>query len=251
MITSTSLSNNTFRADDGRHCQIGNYFFVIASIIGIAVKNGYSYGFTKWVNQGYFVNSLPIINEVTYSKLKHYKITPNFKGFDVGFCGFDFPDDSVLLGSFGSEEYFKHCEDLIKHYFTMKDLCEPYKDSIIIHYREFAPSDYKIFAKINHNYFHKALEQLPNKRVIVVTNNILAAKNTIGRDDFEYVSNSPIMDFYLLTKADYFIGSNSTFSWWGAWLSNAKKIIMPSQWFTGDFKDCPMEKFYCDDWIEV
>jgi hypothetical protein len=40
-------------------------------------------------------------------------------------------------------------------------------------------------------------------------------------------------DLQLMTRAEYFITANSTFSWWAAWLAGerAKLVISPSEWF--------------------
>jgi hypothetical protein len=52
-----------------------------------------------------------------------------------------------------------------------------------------------------------------------------------------------------MSLCDYHIIGNSTFSWWGAWLSNSKQIIAPSQWFDGDLKTNKLDDLYLDDWI--
>jgi hypothetical protein len=242
MITSFPL-DKVYKADVKGPCCWGNILFMIAGVIGIATKNEYCFGFKKWTNQEYFVRSLPVMEE----ELESFTLPANYKGYDVGFQGFDFPDDRRLLGGFGSEKYFKHCEGLIRYYFEMKELREPYLNCIIISYREYEKEAASIFSRMDYHYFQEALKQFPSKKVVVVTNDIEAAKNTI-KEDFEYVSISPIIDFYLLTKAEYLIMSNSTFSWWGAWLSKAKTVA-PKKWFTGDFKDFPMKDWYCDDWV--
>ena len=40
-------------------------------------------------------------------------------------------------------------------------------------------------------------------------------------------------DLQLMTRAEYFITANSTFSWWAAWLAGgrAKLVIAPKEWF--------------------
>jgi len=40
-------------------------------------------------------------------------------------------------------------------------------------------------------------------------------------------------DLQLMTRAEYFITANSTFSWWAAWLAGdrAKLVITPKEWF--------------------
>jgi hypothetical protein len=244
MITSLPL-NDVPRADVDCHCCWGNILFMIAGTIGLAIKNGYDYGFTNWANQEFFVNPLPVIEEKDWNL---YRIPVNYKGYDVGFRGFNIPDDRRIIGGFGSEKYFKHCEDAIRHYFTMKGffLLYDYSDHIVISYREYEPAAYNTFARLGREYFIEALKRFPSKKVLVVTNDVKSAKETI-QEDFEYVHASPIVDFYLLTKAEYLIMSNSTFSWWGAWLSKAK-VIAPSRWFDGNFKDCPTEDLYCDGW---
>lgn len=51
-----------------------------------------------------------------------------------------------------------------------------------------------------------------------------------------------IDDLFLLTQCKYFIISNSTFYWWGAWLSEApgKQVIAPHQWY---FPETPLKEW--------
>jgi hypothetical protein len=245
MITSLQIEHSVNASEQKEMPYgLGNTLFMIAGVIGIATKNGYDFGFASWRNQEFFVNPLPGVSRIKFGT---FRMPVNYKGFDIGFVSFDVPDDCAVHGYLGSEKYFVHCRDLIRYYFMMKDLIIPFRDSILIHHRYYPQMG---FTKLNYdNYYGKALKQLPDRRIIVVTNDVENARKAI-RIDCEYINNSPIIDFYLLTKADYLIMGNSTFSWWGAWLSNAK-VVAPLEWFTGDFKDCPTKDLYCDDWLLI
>ncbi len=63
-------------------------------------------------------------------------------------------------------------------------------------------------------------------------------ENLSGKYEIRYISpkndrGGEIDDLFLLTQCSRFILSNSTFYWWGAWLSNAvdKQVIAPDKWF--------------------
>lgn len=232
--------SNRPKADRRGDNTFGNILFFIASTIGIAIKNGYTYGFPKWNNQEYFINPLPTIQPGEY---KYIEIP------EGNFYGFNIPDNTSIFGYMQSEKYFSHCKDLIRYYFTLKDQGEtPYKDCILIHCRNYAPEHLAMgFNNMDRDYYLNALKYFPSKKVIVITDNLQNAKNTI-KEDFEYVSNNPIKDFYLLTKAEYIIGSNSTFSWWGAWLSKAKAVF-PANWFP----ELPVktDDVNCENWIKI
>ena len=61
--------------------------------------------------------------------------------------------------------------------------------------------------------------------------------------------NSGYVDMCLMTLCSGHIIANSSFSWWGAWLSDSKQVIAPSQWFTGSNNDnIDTKDIYCDGW---
>ena len=76
----------------------------------------------------------PKVPKINGGVFDSFRMPSNYKNYDIGFCSFDVPDNVSVHGYLGSEKYFKHCEDLIRHYFLMKELCEPYRDCIIINY---------------------------------------------------------------------------------------------------------------------
>lgn len=198
---------------------LGNKMFVIASTIGIAVKQGYDFGF-NWNNQEYFVNPLP-------------KLEGKFRPIGVpwGYHDVVCADNSILHGYMQSEKYFDHCADLIRHYFEMKPICEPLVNSVGIHFRDYTTEGVvSCHPEPTTEYYHEALKEFPGLEPVVFTDNIERAKKVVALD-CEYISKSPIEDFYLLKNCDGVIGGNSSFSWWAGWLG--KKAVMPKIWFGG------------------
>lgn len=57
-------------------------------------------------------------------------------------------------------------------------------------------------------------------------------------------------DLWMITYFKYIIMANSTFSWWGVWLSDHKEkiVISPKKWFGPDGPH-PFNSIYLDDWI--
>lgn len=240
----TSVPHNYFnKADSPKDCSLGNILFVIAGIIGVATKNNYKWGFKPWVNQEYFVNPLP---ELDGTHFRPYELKKNYQGFDIGFDTFNIPDNTIINGYFSSEKYWHHCGDLVRHYLTMKDIAEPFKDCIMIHFRN---NTLEAWHKLGEDYYKEALKQFPKKRVVVVTDNIDAAYKAT-KLDCEYTSNSPIVDFYLLSHTEYLIMANSSNSYMAAYLSQAKTVV-PKNWYAGSFWDCPTDDNYLENWIKI
>ena len=67
-------------------------------------------------------------------------------------------------------------------------------------------------------------------------------------DDRFLVSESGdnITDMCLMSMCQYQIIANSTYSWWGAWLSNSENFIAPKLWFGPDGQD--PKDIYVERW---
>ena len=61
----------------------------------------------------------------------------------------------------------------------------------------------------------------------------------------------PYFDMCFMTLCDGGVMSNSTFSWWGAWLiSNPdKQVIAPKMWFGPAYADKDTKDLYYPNWI--
>ena len=102
------------------------------------------------------------------------------------------------------------------------------------------------------DYYKEALSYFGNAPVLIFSDDPTWCKeHELFEDDRFMVSegNDQYIDMCLMTMCDGHIIANSSFSWWGAWLSKSRKIIAPSGWFEGsnnshlDTKD-----IYCSGW---
>jgi Glycosyl transferase family 11 len=55
---------------------------------------------------------------------------------------------------------------------------------------------------------------------------------------------NPICTLYVLSRAHYFVGSNSTFSWWAAFLGTQKSTVFPKRWFMDENIEIIPHRFY-------
>ena len=153
------------------------------------------------------------------------------------------PDNVDLFGYFQTEKYFKHIEDEIRSDFTFKEdllkLCKSFitEDTISLHIRR---GDY--VHNPNHpvqsmSYYEQALAELPELPVIIFSDDSEWCKEQELFSDDRFIvaeGNSTDCDLCLMSLCKYHIIANSSFSWWGAWLANSKKVIAPKNWFGGD-----------------
>jgi hypothetical protein len=226
------------RVDQKGDTGLGNLLFFIAGTIGIAKKNGYDYSFPRFCATDYLVNPLSLYDDSLTEEIT----------IPWGFNSFDFPDNKIYTGQLQSERYFEHCKDLIYHYFTLRPIVEPLKDTIVMHYRNY---QHPYFHNLKLAYYLKALKHLPDRPVVVITDNLEAAYKELG-SRFEYVSSTPIEDFYLGCNADYVVMANSSFSWWWAWFCKMRggTAVAPWRWFTDECKQ-ETKDIYCKEWIKV
>ena len=105
----------------------------------------------------------------------------------------------------------------------------------------------------NLNYYSSALNNFDsNLNVIIFSDDSQWVKN---QDFFEsdrfLVSDGgdTYIDLCLMTLCKYHIIANSSYSWWGAWLSKSEKVISPKNWFSGINSHYNTKDIYCNDWI--
>jgi hypothetical protein len=210
----------------------GNILFEVASTIGIARKLGMDYAFNEVYNWP-FMSVLPTTKNFPSHRFDEY---PNM-GYreDVYQQGTNF----TIEGYFQSEKYFEHIKkELIEKMFVfpkamLKDITRKYQltlrlDPTALHVRR---GDYA------HNgwfigdgwYLDRMREQ--SGLVLVFSDDLHYCENLFK--DFPnvlYIYEDPIESLCLMSKCRHHVISNSTFSWWGAWLSQSDDVTYPN-WF--------------------
>lgn len=165
----------------------------------------------------------------------------------------------LLDGFWQSEKYFKLHQNIIRSDFEFSEFDEKDKnihvledilrnESVSVHVRR---GDYVKYGTDNmfsglcdSDYFQMAIKKLSeeqgNKKFYFFSEDPEWVKNNLIHDNL----NATIVtgntsnydswkDLYLISKCKHHIISNSSFSWWGAWLNNnpAKRVIAPKIWF--------------------
>ena len=178
------------------------------------------------------------------------------------------PDHVDLRGYFQTEKYFKHIEKEIRSDFTFKDeilnpckeMIESVENPIALHVRR---GDYIKNAENHFNlpieYYDAALGKFDDDRNVIVFSDdpLWCHDEGIFVDDRFIISENEDnrVDLCLMSLCDDFIIANSSYSWWGAWLSanKDKTVIAPAQWFgkTGYTKDHNTKDLIPNDWIII
>jgi hypothetical protein len=148
----------------------------------------------------------------------------------------------VYTGFFQSEQWFAGYEDEVRAMFTPHPRFQAEFESrrrsdrpyVCMHVRR---GDYLATGgwALPASWFVAALEAVPdveNYEVVVVSDDPVAVRQELrGIGDFRCEPNSMMVDLHLLMNADVVITSNSSFSWWGAWLNRRDAhVIAPQHW---------------------
>lgn len=148
-----------------------------------------------------------------------------------------------IKGWFQDERYFSHIRSKLLRELTPKKKIKisnelkqalANKESVAIHIRR---GDYvKIHQTLNMAYYEKAIEKMKNlyeNPIFLIFSDDLAwvKENLNIFDSHIYVNdNGKLQDYeelFIMSKCKSNIISNSSFSWWGAWLNrNSEKIII-------------------------
>lgn len=155
-----------------------------------------------------------------------------------------------IHGYFQSEMYFKHHRaDLLKEFTFSPDVITAAQEKIndfrtfsgcenlcAIHIRR---GDYKnhpdYHTNLSGEYYNAAMQHMvtafPDVHAVVFSDDIEWCKLNLPNSMDYSDASSQFEDMCMMSLCDLHIIANSSFSWWGSWLSNSKRTIAPKAWF--------------------
>ena len=253
--------------------RLGNQMFQYASLRGIAANNGYNWmippppegNFKEWEHHQLFypfeLKNLHNLN-VQYTDGERPTVKEKSFAFDEDLFN-NCPKWVNIEGFLQSEKYFKNIEKEIKEDFVFKeefakpsrDMIATVEEPVALHIRR---TDY---LKLDHHnslgleYYEKALGEFDSDRTVIIFSDDAEwckEQKLFDGDRFLVAEgNVNYVDLCLMTLCTGHIIANSSFSWWGAWLSNSKKVIAPKNWFSGHLEEQDTTDLYCPEWEVV
>jgi hypothetical protein len=217
----------------GENGRFGNQLWQIASTIGIAVLHKDTWSFPDWKYRHYF--DMP--EEWFTGKA----------GIESDTLAYRLPEAArpYLQDSY----YVQVAEDIIRETFQLKPLANVdqlaelavAEQCSAVHVRrgDYA-EEWRGHGLIERDWY---LRNWPNGRALVFSDDPdWCEENLPGR----VARFGEIEDFYLMTKCKQHLISNSSFSWWAAWIANGS-VTYPDPWFTS----APVGRMHWPGWMKV
>ena len=214
MITYRQLGNG----------RLGNQLWKLASTVGIALERRERFAFPPWAYQPFF--SLP---EAWFLDLD---------GVECEDLGLDWLQE---LG------YFEKIEPLIRKIFRPSEaaaaqlatrhstfLALPHKTALHVRRGDYLDLP-ELYLPLSARYYEQAMA-LCEPPYVVFSDDIAWCRSNFPSTCYFMEGNLDWEDLFLMSTCDAVITANSTFSWWGAWLSTGRRLY-PRQWFGPEMKN--------------
>jgi hypothetical protein len=255
----------------GRYGRFGNQMFQYATLYSVAKTRKYQFGIPYKVKSDnpYLNLCLDEAFESLSAKdssdvIPLQRVQESSFTYNAGIFGIS--DNTDIFGYFQSEKYFKdYRNDLLKEFAFKKHIFEKAttvrsvtKDPVISAHLRLG--DYKnLVGKhpiMQKEYYLQALDMLPKDLLIIGFSDEPeeASKvfDSLGRKYFITEPDDQYTDMCTMTLCNYHVIANSSYSWWGAWLSDSKKVIAPYNWFgEDDVMPQNWSDIYCKDWTVI
>lgn len=253
---------NTIRLCGGLGNQLFQYAFGRAMThAGITVAYDINwYEQKKDITRPYLLDKFN--TKVSIDSFKKYKRTFREKGLNLKLI---YVDGYNYTGYWQSPFYFQKITSILSTEFCVKEeyhtpqylqLKEKIQNSnsISLHVRR---GDYlanKHHLVLSLEYYQKALQLITSLKgdceVFVFSDDVLWCKKYLP--NFNYVEMEDWISFELMKFSKYKIIANSTYSWWGAYLSDSV-VVAPKRWVVKEEEQELIDKkgLILNDWIKL
>jgi hypothetical protein len=171
-----------------------------------------------------------------------HKYTEQSTGFDL--AALEQPDGTDFAGYFQSWRYFAHCAEQVKEEFRFHTEIYARAKALMSGYEVGRPAvsvnvrrgDYLQHRGTHFvcdiNYYREAMAGFSGARFYVGSDDInWCRKHLAGIPSVTFIDTTDyVAAFAVIVLCDAHIGSASSFSWWGAWLSGGRAIF-PDSWY--------------------
>ena len=217
---------------------------------------------------------------IFFSKSLFYRLIRKFTNASIiiqkenELVDFNIENQYIYLdGYFQSELYFVNARERILHAFSFPELdhlnqrlmedISSYENSVSIHIRRgdyLKPEVIKYHGLLPVSYYHEALQifqqQFGNIKIFIFSDDPSFAKESFGHfSDVTVVEGNEKAawkDMALMASCRHHIVANSSFSWWGAWLSTQKGFkIAPKRWFNPDVVTFDINHIIPKNWLTI
>lgn len=265
LLLSSALGGVDYVTVDFIGCQFGNQLFQIAAALSLAIDNGAEAVFPQLLQKrgaGFPKNYREVFFrlDVSNPKLKRRKY---YVEQQHHYVPIPYQPNLVIKGCFQSEKFFAHNSEKILPLFAPSESIAAYLDEkygkllseeapVGLHLRSYlmeAVGVQRHLPTYGEEYYRRAMECFPDETLFLIfSNDIPWSKKllaNIGKKMLFVEGNDYLQDFFLLARCSHQIVSNSTFSWWAAYLNSnvEKRVIAPPHFFRPGNKSSDRDLF--------
>ena len=251
--------------------RLGNNLFQVAAVLGYAAKHGTHEPRFAAGSFGKYADSF--FRNLTYaSSPEEHMVVGDSPDFSYNAEIPAWPSRSVMFqGYFQSEKYFDHCPDLIREAFAIPTETETLlrvkfgdilqSQPVSLHVRRGDYLQLQEYHPVQTAEYY--LESLRSLSELISVSQVLCFSDdpdwcdehlaALDQRVFVVRGQDDVLDLALMTLCDHHIISNSSFSWWGAWLGRNpdKIVIVPDIYFGPAFEGYTERDLIPACWIRL
>lgn len=251
--------------------RLGNQMFQYAALKALSLKTGYKMflpnhtcikydGCFDMTNNQWIEYKLDLLDCFNLScPILDNILTNQYQEQSFGFEPFIILDNTSIEGYFQSYKYFEDYKEDILNDFKFKDeilsKCQEeisqYVNPVAIHIRRGDYVNHPGFWNITPEYIQEAFNYfLDNEYTFLIFSDDIEWCKQIFPEGVVFIEGNQFEDLCLMSLCNHNIISNSSYSWWGAYLNKNpnKKIIAPKNWF---IPAKPLNDLYPKTWTII